>query len=134
MKISSQSREKGVVLVVDDDPLQADQIASFLQKHDISVAVETNGFAAVQAMKRLRPVVVVMDVKMPGLDGIEAARLASRLKPKPKIILISGYPDAVFRANQARVEVFAVVDKPVPLRLLVKFVEKALSLALLKGA
>ncbi|MCH7540381.1 MAG: response regulator, partial [Proteobacteria bacterium] len=66
------------MLVVDDDPLQADQIASFLQKHDILVAVETNGFAAVQTMKRLRPVVVVMDVKMPGLDGIEAARLASR--------------------------------------------------------
>ena len=134
MKTSSQSGEKGVVLVVDDDPLQADQIASFLQEHAIPVAVETNGFAAVQAMKRLRPAVVVMDVKMPGLDGIEAARLASRLDPKPKIILISGYPDAVSRANRARVEVFAAVDKPVPLRLLVKFVKKALSLAPPKGA
>jgi CheY-like chemotaxis protein len=134
MKLSSQSGEKGVVLVVDDDPFQADQIASFLQKRGVSVTVETNGFAAVQAMKRLRPVVVVMDVKMPGLDGIEAARLASHLDPKPKIILISGYPDAVSRANRAHVEVFAAVDKPVPLPILVKFIRKALSLAPLKGA
>ena len=60
-------------------------------------------------MRRLRPAVVAMDVKTPGLDGIEAARLASRLDPKPKIILSSGYPDAAFRANRARVEIFAAV-------------------------
>ena len=52
----SLPREKDVVLVVDDDPLQAGQIASFLQKHGIPVVVETNGFVAVQAMRRLRPV------------------------------------------------------------------------------
>ena len=60
-------------------------------------------------MRRLRPAVVAMDVKTPDLDGIEAARLASRLDPKPKIILISWLSGAVLRANRARVEVFAAV-------------------------
>jgi len=48
--------EKGVhVLVVEDAPLDAGQIASFLQKHGIPVAVETDGFAAAGAMRGLRP-------------------------------------------------------------------------------
>lgn len=61
--------------MVDDDPLQRSEIVDFLIRQGIAVVSAQNGFAAVHEIRRLRPAVVVMDMKMPGLDGIHVARL-----------------------------------------------------------
>lgn len=124
---SSPTNQQPLVMIVDDDQEQASQIATFLSRFGISVAQEDNGFAAVNTMRRDKPAVVIMDVRMPGLDGIKAAQLAANLDYKPKIILMSGYADQVKRATQEGLDVFAVVDKPLPLRVLVRFVQNALN-------
>ena len=126
----SPSGDKGqqpLVMIVDDDVEQAGQIAAFLSRFGIAVAMEDNGFAAINTMRRDKPAVVIMDVRMPGLDGIKAAQLAANLDYKPKIILMSGYADQVKRASEEGLDVFAVVDKPLPLRVLVRFVQNALN-------
>ncbi len=120
---SNDARQPPLVMIVDDDREQAEQIASFLSRFGISVVQEDNGFAAVNTMRREKPAVVIMDVRMPGLDGIKAANLDY----KPKIILMSGYADQVKRATEEGLDVFAVVDKPLPLRVLVRFVQNALN-------
>lgn len=124
---SDDARQPPLVMIVDDDREQAEQIASFLSRFGISVTQEDNGFAAVNTMRREKPAVVIMDVRMPGLDGIKAAQLAANLDYKPKIILMSGYADQVKRATEEGLDVFAVVDKPLPLRVLVRFVQNALN-------
>lgn len=124
---SKSSGQQPLVMIVDDDREQADQIGSFLSRFGISVKQEDNGFAAVNTMRRDKPAVVIMDVRMPGLDGIKAAQLAANLDYKPKIILMSGYADQVKRATEEGLDVFAVVDKPLPLRVLVRFVQNALN-------
>lgn len=124
---SSSAGQQPLVMIVDDDREQADQIGSFLSRFGISVTQEDNGFAAVNTMRREKPAVVIMDVRMPGLDGIKAAQLAANLDYKPKIILMSGYADQVKRATEEGLDVFAVVDKPLPLRVLVRFVQNALN-------
>lgn len=124
---SNDARQPPLVMIVDDDREQAEQIASFLSRFGISVVQEDNGFAAVNTMRREKPTVVIMDVRMPGLDGIKAAQLAANLDYKPKIILMSGYADQVKRATEEGLDVFAVVDKPLPLRVLVRFVQNALN-------
>lgn len=124
---SNVTGQQPLVMIVDDDVEQADQIATFLSRFGISVVQEDNGFAAVNTMRRDKPSVVIMDVRMPGLDGIKAAQLAANLDYKPKIILMSGYADQVKRATEEGLDVFAVVDKPLPLRVLVRFVQNALN-------
>lgn len=126
-----EARRSGVVLVVDDDPLQRGEIVDFLQRQGIDVIAEKNGFAAFHKIKRTAPCVVVMDIKMPGLDGIHVSRLVRNLEqqPKPKVILMSGYPDYVYKAHQEEANVFAVIEKPVPLRALLRFVTEALAKA-----
>lgn len=124
---SDSMNQQPLVMIVDDDKEQASQIANFLSRFGISVSQEDNGFAAVNTMRRDKPAVVIMDVRMPGLDGIKAAQLAANLDYKPKIILMSGYADQVKRATQEGLDVFAVVDKPLPLRVLVRFVQNALN-------
>jgi len=114
------------VLVVDDDREQAEQIGTFLAKFGLSVILEDNGFAAVNTIKRVQPAVVVMDVRMPGLDGIKAAQLAGGSERKAKIILMSGYADQIKRASEEDLDIFAVLDKPLALRVLVRHIQAAL--------
>lgn len=119
------------VLVVDDDPLQRGEIVEFLERQGIDVIAEENGFAAFHQIKNSAPCVVVMDMKMPSLDGIHVSRLVQNLErqPKPKVILMSGYPDYVYKAHQEDANVFAVIEKPVPLRALLRFITEALAQA-----
>jgi two-component system response regulator (stage 0 sporulation protein F) len=114
------------VLIVDDDREQAEQIGMFLSKFGISVLIEDNGFAAVNTIRRVQPAVVLMDVRMPGLDGIKATQLTSGSANKTKIILMSGYADQIKRATDEELDVFAVVDKPLALRVLIRFIRAAL--------
>lgn len=114
------------VLVVDDDPEQLRQIAGFLQSRGIAVLTELDGKAAIAAIGHHAPKVVVMDVNMPGMDGIEAARQAMGAVKRPLIILMSGEPEKIQKAGASGVEVFAVIDKPVPLRVLEQFIRRAL--------
>ena len=78
-------------------------------------------------IRRVKPAVVLMDVRMPGLDGIKAAQLSSGPQSDAKIILMSGYADQIKRASEEEeLDVFAVIDKPLALRVLVRFILAAL--------
>ncbi|HEX9810128.1 MAG TPA: response regulator [Alphaproteobacteria bacterium] len=114
------------VLVVDDDPLQRGEIVEFLQRQGIDVMSEDNGFAAFHQIRKCRPRVVVMDMKMPGLDGIHVSRLIRKMDYRPKVILVSGFPEYVYRAHQEDSNVFAVIEKPIPLNALARFIAEAL--------
>lgn len=120
------STEAVSVVIVDDDPLQRNEIAEYLSRSGVSVADAPNGFAAMHEIRKLSPRVVVMDLKMPGLDGIHVARLIEGITPRPKVILVSGYPEYVYRAHQEALGVFAVIEKPVPLKVLLRFILQAL--------
>ena len=114
------------VLVVDDDGLQRGDIVDFLTRQGIDVSAADNGFAAFHEIKSSRPRVVIMDMKMPGLDGLHVSRLVKNLEHPPRVILVSGYPEYIYRAHAEDAEIFAVLEKPVPLAALVRFVNDAL--------
>jgi len=118
-----------LVMVVDDDPVQCEILSAFFRERGIPCVTETNSFAAVSTMKRRHPRVVIMDIRMPGLDGIAVAKLASSMQPKPVILLMSAEGQAIVEANRAGIEVFAVLEKPLPLKHLGTFIQRALDRA-----
>jgi DNA-binding NtrC family response regulator len=121
------SIETDTVLVVDDDGLQCGEIVDFLNRQGIDAVSENNGFAAYHRIKNIRPRVVVMDMKMPGLDGLHLSRLVKKLDNAPKVILMSGFPEYIYRAHAEDTDIFAVFEKPVPLAILVRFINDALN-------
>lgn len=118
-----------LVVVVDDDPVQADQIASFLRMRGIAAETAVSGIEGLALVARVAPRVVITDIDMPGMDGIAFARELRALPQPPRIIMISGEPEKVVEANRARLGVFAVVDKPIPLRALETFVRQSIMAA-----
>jgi DNA-binding NarL/FixJ family response regulator len=79
------------VLVVDDSKRCRDAVCSMLSKHpDLQVVGEaSDGLHAVHKAEILQPDLILLDLGLPGINGLEAARRIRRLSPKPKLIFVS---------------------------------------------
>jgi DNA-binding NarL/FixJ family response regulator len=80
------------IVIADDDRLFAEMLRAALSAHDDFevVAIVGDGAAAVARAEALRPSLVLMDVAMPLLDGIEATRRICDLPDPPRVVLITG--------------------------------------------
>jgi len=83
------------VLIVDDHAILREGVRALLQLHpDLEVVGEgANGIEAIAAVDRLDPDVVLMDIAMPGLGGIEAAIELKKLGKRVKVLILSQYED-----------------------------------------
>jgi DNA-binding NarL/FixJ family response regulator len=103
--MSLLSQPKIRVLIVDDHPLVRMGLEFILAvENDIEIAGEAgDGGEAVEKFRECRPDVVLMDLRMPKLDGIEAARLLRKLDPDVRIIALSSYggDQDIYRALEA---------------------------------
>ena len=115
-----------IVLAADDNASLRSKIGDYLAMEDIRSVEAGDGKMALAEAMRVHPSVVLLDIKMPALDGLSAAKLIVELPWRPKVILMSGFDDSVRLANKAGLPVFAVLEKPVPLRMLARFVWAAL--------
>jgi len=93
------------VMVADDHPLYRAGLRELLEEDEVKVIGEAStGEEAVQQALRTHPDVVVMDVRMPIMDGIEASRQIMRQLPQTEIVMITGADedeDQLFRAIHA---------------------------------
>ena len=91
--IAAVTSEPGVlVLYVEDDQRLARLTASYLESHGLRVVVASNGLDGVQEALRIRPDVVLLDIMLPGIDGLEVCRrLRARLDTP--IIMVTAHGD-----------------------------------------
>lgn len=92
------------VLIVDDEKLARDRLARLVNEIDNYevVAEAENGVEALQAVQNAQPDIVLMDIRMPGMDGIEAARHISELKGGPAVIFCTAYSEYAVEAFDAQ--------------------------------
>jgi DNA-binding NarL/FixJ family response regulator len=90
------SERRARVLVVDDHPVYRHGLRTALEHvADIEIVGDCDdGAAAVEAVAELAPDVVLMDVRMPGMDGVEAARLITERNPDVRVVMLTASQDA----------------------------------------
>jgi len=81
------------VVIADDDPIILDPIATLLETRFDVVGRARNGRELLEIVKRLTPAVVVADLAMPEMNGIEAARQIKQTCSNVKVVMLSGYDD-----------------------------------------
>lgn len=122
--ISEVAREDGevtlgnhhpLVLVVDDERIIADTLSTILSKNGFSTATAYNGSSALELARRVEPELLISDVVMPGMSGVELAIAVTQTVPRCKILLFSGQAatvDLLERARSAGFD-FTTLTKPV---------------------
>jgi len=78
------------VLLVDDNRLMLEGLQNLLEAHDIEVAgLASDGRQAIDLARKLEPDVILMDIRMPGCDGLKVTRLIKAEMPEAKIIILT---------------------------------------------
>src|SRR5215472_11010633 len=93
---------KPIVMVVDDEPLIRETILEILREEGFEPIGLSDGRAALTWAERIRPDIVLTDVIMPGLNGIDMAIELRAKMPKCRIILFSGQASAADLLEKAR--------------------------------
>ncbi|MDR1533161.1 MAG: response regulator [Clostridiales bacterium] len=104
------------LLVVDDEFFVRERIIRQLNWSDLGiddVRQAANGTEAVSLMREYFPDILLTDVRMPNMDGLQLAEEIIRLKPECKLIFISGFSDAAYLRSAIRLRAVNYVEKPI---------------------
>ena len=110
-----QAGKRPRVMVVDDEQVIADTLAKILDLNGYDASAVYTGTAAVESARSLRPDLVISDVIMPDMNGIEAAISIRGFLPTCKILLFSGQAATADLLENARAQghEFEILAKPV---------------------
>ena len=118
---------KPTIVAIDDEVEFVDMLQDYfgLRGYDINVALR--GAKGIEIIKEKKPDIVLMDLKMPGIDGDEVLRLIKSMDPSPKVIFVTAYDDGgKTKARLLKMGAYAYFDKPISsLRDLEEVINKA---------
>jgi two-component system response regulator HydG len=106
------------VLVVDDDPGILETMADILVEKKFLVTIASDGFKAIELVREKHFDAIIMDVRMPGIDGVETFKKMKKIKRVPKTIFMTAYAleDMI---QEAKAEgAIAVLIKPIDIEAL----------------
>ena len=119
--------KKPRVLLADDHSLVAAGLRSMLDQACDVVGIVDNGRALVQAAEHLHPDVILLDISMPELNGVDAARRLRKLVPRAKLIFVTMHTDATFVREALRAGGSGYVAKQSAPRELTTAIEEVLA-------
>ena len=105
--------KKGPVLLVDDEEDIRDVLAIALSDCGYDVCTAENGNEALLRFKELKPPVVLTDIKMPSMDGIELLRKIKLENPETEVIMITGHGDMDLAIESLKNEATDFITKPI---------------------
>ena len=122
-------RVRPTVLVVDDDEFQSKIVAHILEAENYNLLFAVNGFEALGLLRRTRPDLILMDVMMPDMDGVEATR---RLKAVPQftgipVIMLTGKSEKNVVTESLKAGATGFLVKPIDRDTLITKVKQALN-------
>ena len=100
------------ILVVDDEVDICDFVKNFFKERDFEVFVAYDGKEAVSLVKAREPDIVLLDIKMPIMDGIEALKEIRKISPNKKVIMITAVEDADKMEEARKQGVTEYITKP----------------------
>ncbi len=114
-------QERIKVLVVDDDRRMVSTICDILHVKGYDVVHAYTGSEALELVRSGDPDCVLMDLKMPGIDGVEAVKMIKDLSPDLPVILMSAYATEEQAAEARTHGAYTVLAKPVDIQMVLSF-------------
>ncbi|MFD2329527.1 response regulator [Cohnella sp. GCM10020058] len=118
------------ILIVDDEHFERDGVVFLIRKFglDLSIAEAENGEEALAYMKAHAVDILLTDIRMHGMDGLQLARQARDLQPNVKIVILSAYGQFEYAQQAIDLKAVQYVLKPVEVESFVKVLHQAINL------
>jgi DNA-binding NtrC family response regulator len=113
------------VFIVDDEDDFRETIVKRLNARKIQAEGAASGVKALEVLKEKDFDVIVLDVKMPDMDGIETLRHIKKMKPEIEVIMLTGHASVEFGLKGMQLGAFDYVMKPAPLNELLDTIGQA---------
>jgi DNA-binding NtrC family response regulator len=101
------------ILIVDDDEVVRRSYLRSLESISCSVEAASDGEQALQSMEQNPFDVVLLDLRMPGRDGLSVLRTIKQKWPESEVVIITGYPTVVSAKEAVRLGAYDYIAKPV---------------------
>ena len=125
-KVKKGDKMKHTILVVDDEKDIRDLFQDVLVQEGYQVFTATNGAEAISLGKRNRLDLALVDIKMPGMDGIEAFQKLKKVKKDMEVIMLTGYGSLKTAKEAMRLGAYDYLTKPFDLGLVKNIIREAL--------
>jgi two-component system, OmpR family, response regulator CpxR len=113
------------VLLVDDEREFVHTLSERLEARSMAPVIAYDGEGALEAVESEQPEVMVLDLKMPGIDGLEVLRRVKRSHPDTEVIILTGHGSEAEERVAAELGAFAYLRKPVNIDLLTETMKAA---------
>lgn len=123
---ATQARPHARVLVVDDERDMLEILQDFLADEGFDVTLANSGERAIEEFSRAEFDLVITDLRMPGIDGLQTLIKLKQLNPRVPVIIVSGYASEDTEQRCRGAGAFECVQKPVDLDDLLKLITTAL--------
>lgn len=116
------------IVIADGEPITRMDLKEFLEERGYSVLGEaTDGFDAIEMCKKIKPDLVLMDIKMPLLDGLSAARILQQEQIGAAIVLLTAYSEREFIDSAKEIGVSGYLVKPIDEKSIIPCIELAVA-------
>ncbi len=117
--------EKINILLVDDEKEFVATLAERMQLRNFDSTFALNGDEALQLLKVQAPDVMILDLKMPGTDGMDVLRHVKKTHPEIQVIILTGHGSEKDEDEARRLGAFEYLKKPVDIETLAKHIKHA---------
>ena len=123
---SGRAKSKGRVVIVDDDPVVRDSLGAWFDSEGFDTTVISSGREALERIDRDRWDIALLDIKMPGMDGMELQAKLREIDPDMPLIIMTGYASVETAVQALKNGAYDYITKPFDPDELVHLVSRAL--------
>ena len=118
---------KTKVLIIDDEKDLCFLFKKILTPEGYTVLTALNGYDGIKINQKSKPDIILLDLKMPGINGIETLRRIRKKDPDVIVIIITGYGDAETIRDAAELNVYEYMAKPFNNETVMKILKEAVA-------
>jgi len=112
IQVSQQERSKFRILVVDDELIVRDSLKEIMGEEGYTVEMAESGLAALEALTKASYQLMLLDIKMPGMDGVEVLQKAKEMHPDLSVVMMTAYATVETAVEAMKIGALEYLIKP----------------------
>ena len=116
--------DKKNILVVNDKRDMREILAEILKDAGYNVSMAEDGYKAIEKVKEVSFAITFLDIRMPGIDGVQTLKEIKKISPETRVVMMTGYPDKNLEKEAIKQGADTVIYKPFDRKKVIAIVEK----------